>query len=351
MENISEKMEERELYKKIKKNWDSVAKPLDSMGKFENYIARIGTILNNERPELGKCAVVVFGADNGIVAEGVSQSGQEVTTLCMENFTKMQTSVCVMAKANDIDIIPVDIGVNSDLENIPEDSILVRKKVRMGTRNFHIEPALTNEEVKNAMEVGMEMAYYCKEEGYEMIGIGEIGIGNTTTTSAIAASLLKCSAKEVTGRGAGLEDEGLKRKTAVIDEAIERYDLHNAAPMEILRCVGGLDIAGMAGLYIGAAKCGLPVILDGVISIVTALLTERYMPGVKEYMIPSHMSKEPAAVKIAGELNMSPVIDAEMALGEGTGAVMMISLLKTAYEVYKNGCLFEDTKIEQYERF
>lgn len=339
----------KKLYDKIKKNWDMVAKPLDSMGVFEDFISRIGAINENERPALSKNVVVVFASDNGIVGEGISQSDQDITAICTRNIVNMQTSVCVMAKANNIDILPVDMGVNYDFEE--ELTKLRRCKIRKSTRNFLKEPAMTKEELEMAINTGISICGELKEKGYEMIGVGEIGIGNTTTSSAVAASLLKCDAKVVTGRGAGLDDKGLARKIEVIDMAIKQYGLYELEPLEILRIVGGYDIAGMVGIYLGAVKYSIPVVLDGVISMVAALVAYRIDKEVKDYIIPSHLSREPAATKIKEEIGLTPVIDASMALGEGTGAVMMISLLKTANEVYKNSLSFESTGISQYERF
>lgn len=336
-----------DLYREIKKRWDAVAKPLDSMGYFEHFISQIGAINETVKPRFDKCAIVVFAADNGIVEEGISQSEQALTAICTQNIANMNTSVCVMAKANQTEVLVVDVGVNAVLD-VPN---LRNEKVRMGTRNFHKEKALTKAEVLQAMQVGMNLAVEYKQKGYDLLGVGEIGIGNTTTSSAVTASLLGCPAQEVTGRGAGLSDERLARKIEAIDEAILRYDLYHADPLEVLCCVGGLDLAGMVGFYIGAAMCQIPIVLDGVISMATALVANRLVPGVCDIMVPSHTSKEPAAAAIVKELGLTPVLQAQMALGEGTGAAMMIGLLKTANEVYRSSGSFVDAGIEQYERF
>ncbi len=220
----------------------------------------------------------------------------------------------------------------------------------MGTRNFLKEPAMTIEETNEAMQVGIDMIAKFKEKGYGLIGIGEMGIGNTTTTSAVAAGLLKLSANEVTGRGAGLDDAGLNRKRKAVADAIEKYDLYNQDAFTILQTVGGYDIAAMTGACIGAKKYGMPVVLDGVISQVAALLAERLTPGVKEFIIPSHISREPVSIIICRELNMLPVIDANMALGEGTGAALMFSLLNVANKVYLDCVPFAESGVEQYKR-
>ena len=205
-------------------------------------------------------------------------------------------------------------------------------------------------EAIRAIATGIDMAFLCKKAGYKILATGELGIGNTTTSSAVAAALLKCEVPKVTGRGAGINDTGLARKQKVIEEAIQTYDLYHADALTILRTVGGLDIAGLVGLCIGGAMCHLPIVLDGVISMVAALLAEQLVPGTKEYYIPSHKGKEPAIEMLAKELELEPVIDGNMALGEGTGAVMMFALLDVALSIYQGKTTFNDIRIGQYER-
>ena len=286
-------------------------------------------------------------ADNGIVAEGISQSGQEVTAAVTENLGIRNTSVCKMAKKAGADVIPVDIGVNTK-KVFPG---VLDCKVRMGTRNFREDAAMTEEEAWQAITVGVELVRKCKETGYTLLGTGEMGIGNTTTSAAMAAALLGLSAGTVTGRGAGLSDAGLLHKQQIIREALEKYQLKKAEPMRILCTVGGLDIAGLCGVFLGGAKYQIPIVADGVISAVAALTAERLCPGVREYVIPSHRGKEPASELLMRELQLTPVIDAGLALGEGTGAVMMFSLLDLAMTLYESGATFGDFAIDQYERF
>lgn len=330
----------------VLKNWDKVAKPLDGMGRFEGLIAKIGAIVKSDEIDISKKTVVIMCADNGIVEEGISQSKQEVTIAVAEMMGKGLSSVCRMAKTIGADTIPVDIGLNFDRQL----SGILSKKVRCGTRNFHKEPAMTEQEVIRAIAVGIEMVAYCKEAGYKIIATGEAGIGNTTTSSAVASALLQCEPSEVTGRGAGLSDVGLLHKQQIIEEAIQKYDLYHVDPFTVLKTVGGLDIAGLVGICIGGAMYGVPIVLDGVISMSAALLAERMFPGTKYVYIPSHIGKELAIKRIAEELNLEPVIDGKLALGEGTGAVMMFPLLDMALSVYQNRTTFEDIKLEQYTR-
>lgn len=347
LERISVTAPDEEIRRKVLKNWDSVAKPLDGLGRFETLTAQIGAIIGTEKINLSKKAVIVMCADNGIVEEGVSQSGQEVTAAVAKSLGRGVSSVGRMAAVIGADVIPVDIGINGE-ESIPG---VLAGKIRAGTRNFLKEPAMTERETVFAIAAGIKLAYFCKDKNYSILATGEMGIGNTTTSSAVAAALLQCSAEKVTGRGAGLTRSGLSRKCQVIREAIEKYDLYHADPLTVLATVGGLDIAGLAGVCIGGALTGLPVVLDGVISMAAALAADRLVPGTAAYCLPSHRGKEPAVWRIAEELGLKPVIDAEMALGEGTGAVMMFSLLDMTLSVYQNRTTFEDIRIEQYQRF
>lgn len=330
----------------VKNAWDRIAKPLDSMGRFEELTAQIGAILGTVQFDIGKKAVIVMCADNGIVAEGVSQSGQEVTAAVAAAMGRQQSSVCRMAASIGADVIPVDIGINraEKIEGVLE------RKITLGTRDFLREPAMTEAETLAAVRVGMELAAACKEKGYGLIATGEMGIGNTTTSSAVAAALTGCRAEAVTGRGAGLSDEGLSHKRQVIDAALNRYRFGDDETLRILSCVGGLDIAGLVGVFIGGAVCRLPVVMDGVISATAALAAERLKPGVRDYMIASHKSREPAASRILDELQLSPVIDASLALGEGTGAVMLFALLDMAMALYEGRTGFSDIGVEQYRR-
>lgn len=350
---------DEKIRKQVQQIWDGVAKPLNGLGKFEDIVAQIGAILGTAEIDLSRKAVIVMCADNGIVEEGVSQSGQEVTSIVTEFMGQNKTSVGKMAKVAGADVIPVDIGINNStvFEGVRG------CKVAMGTKNFLKEPAMTEEQALQAISTGIELVGECKEKGYQLIGTGEMGIGNTTTSSAMAAALIGCEVDAITGRGAGLSDEGLVRKKQVIGEALKLYGLDRESKKsqrdmnekewawKSLVSVGGLDIAGLIGVYLGGAIYRLPIVMDGVISTVAALTAERLVPGVKSYMIGSHKSKEPAVLILNKELKTEPIIDGMMALGEGTGAVMLFSLLDMAMALYDTQTTFDDMEIEQYERF
>lgn len=335
------------IQQQIKKNWDSLAKPLDGLGVFETIFARIGAMQGNTMPDIRRKAVLVMCADNGIVEEHISQSGQEVTAMVAESMGQGNSSVCKMAAAIGCEVIPVDIGINT---NRVYPGVLPRK-ISRGTANFLRTPAMTKEQACAAINVGIELVEQCKQKGYGILGTGEMGIGNTTTSSAMAAALLGCPAERVTGRGAGLDDTGLKHKQQVIEEALQQYQLQPEEALRILCCVGGLDIAGMVGVFLGGALYHVPIVIDGVISAVAAVCASRLCPGTEAYMIPSHKGKEPAAGLLLQELSLQPVLEAGLALGEGTGTVFLFSMLDVALTLYREGTTFADIALAPYERY
>ena len=345
---------DQDTYKEIKDRWDRVAKPLGSLGRFEEMTARMGAVQGSADIDISKRAVIMMCADNGIVEEGVSQSGQDVTAAVASWMGRGESSVCKMARTCGADTIPVDVGINMD----GSPAGVTDRKVMRGTRNFAVLPAMTEDECMQAINAGIDTVCECSIEGYGLLATGEMGIGNTTTSAALAAALLDLDVGSVTGRGAGLNDAGLERKKQVIEDALARYahaeDADCGSPeytMEMLSCVGGLDIAALAGVFIGGAIYHIPVIVDGFISAVAALVADRLAPGCRQCMLASHAGREPGMKHILDALGLEPVIDAGLALGEGTGAVMLIPLLDAALSLYSEGLAFEETEVEQYERF
>ena len=327
--------------------WNRIAKPLHSLGRLEDMVIQLAGITGSATLAPRKKAVLIFCADNGIIAENVTQSDNDVTAIVTENFTRGITSVNALSRVCGADVYPVDVGVARDLYC----SGLDVRKVAYGTRNFAKEPAMTREETVQAICTGIQLVKEKKEAGYNLIATGEMGIGNTTTSSAVAAALLSCDPKEITGKGAGLSDTALLRKIAVVEEGIQMHELYQADAFDVLCAVGGLDIAGLSGVFIGGALAHVPVVIDGVISAVAALAAERMIPGVRDYVIPSHKSREPAAERILEELGVRPVLDAGLALGEGTGAVMMCGLLDIARTLYGERTTFADIDVAPYHRF
>ena len=325
------------------KRWDSIGKPLHSLGKIETLVMQIAGITGSASVNIKKRALVPMCADNGVVAEGVTQTGQEVTAIVAENFLTGDTSACVMCRQCGTDVFPVDVGMVSDTK-VPRDL-----KVMNGTRNMAKEPAMTREEAVRGIEAGIEMVRRLKEKGYTLIATGEMGIGNTTTSSAVASVLLDNPVEMMTGRGAGLSGEGLKRKIAAIQKAVSKNQPDPKDAIDVLAKVGGLDIAGMAGVFLGGAAMHIPVVIDGFISCVAALVAQRICPLVKDYMIASHVSKEPAASLILEALDKEAVLHGEMCLGEGSGAVALFPFLDMGIAVYESMSTFEEIKVDQYK--
>lgn len=330
-----------------KKRWESVAKPLYSLGKLEDAVIQMAGMKGICDYTLTKRGLIIMCADNGVVEEGVTQTGQEVTAVVADNFTKCATSACIMSQSAGVDLFPVDIGMAVDVPSVTKEE----QKVAYGTKNFAKEPAMTEAEVWQAINVGIQMVSRLKEEGYDILAVGEMGIGNTTTSSAVAAVLLGQSVEVVTGKGAGLSDAGLKKKIAVIQEAIARMQPNPANPIDVLAKVGGLDIAGMMGVFLGGAIHRIPIVIDGFISSVAALCAMRIAPVAKAYMLPSHVSKEPAGALMLEALGVSPLLTCDMCLGEGTGAVAAIPIYEMGLSVFQKMSTFEEVHIEQYQPF
>lgn len=328
-----------------RKRWMSVAKPLFSLGKLEDAVIRMAGMKRTADYGLEKKALVIMCADNGVVAEGVTQTGQEVTAIVADNFTKKAASVAIMSEVAHADLFPVDIGMATDVPSVTKKE----QKIAYGTKNLAQEPAMTKEEAWKAVMVGVHMARQLKEQGYDILATGEMGIGNTTSSSAVASVLLDKTAEEVTGKGAGLTTEGLHRKIEVIQNAIELHQPEREDPLDVLAKVGGLDIAGLTGVYLGGALCHIPVVIDGFISAVAALCAMRMVPAARDYMMPSHVSKEPAGQMLLDALNVSPFLTCDMCLGEGSGAVAVFPLLEMGLSVYRQMGTFEEAKIEKYE--
>ena len=327
------------------RRWDSIAHPLNSLGMLERDIIRIAGITGDPNVDLSKKAVVAMCADNGVVAEGVTQTGQEVTAIVTENMSKGDTSVCCMARVAGAEVIPVDIGVARPVtgENIRQCC------VRRGTANMTKGPAMSREEAAKAVMTGILLVEELKQVGFRLLATGEMGIGNTTTSSAIVSVLLGKDPAEVTGRGAGLTSEGLERKIHAIRTAIAVNQPDSADSLDVLHKVGGLDIAGLAGVFLGGAIHRVPVLVDGFISSAAALVAAAICPAAKDYMLASHASNEPAGRMVLETLGLTPFLHAGMCLGEGTGAVAVMPLLDMGAAVYREMCTFAATDIEAYE--
>lgn len=342
-------------YFAAERHWDGIGKPLKGLGELERLIQKIAGILGTHKLTPGRKEILAFCADNGVVEEGVTQTDSSVTRIVAGNMAAGTASVCLMAKAAGAEVIPVDMGMNTPVEH-PH---MRQCAVAGGTKNFAKEPAMTKEQCLKALWTGIKLAEERKEAGTWLCGAGEMGIGNTTTSAALAAALLRVPPEEICGRGAGLSDEGLGKKRAVIRRAIEAYDLWNQDPLTVLAAVGGFDLAGIAGFYIGCAAYHLPVVMDGAISLTAGLcaceiekqLTGRTESYIQEYLLPSHQGREPVCHRICERMSLHPVIHADLALGEGTGAALLFPLIDQAMAVYLENKTFADIHVEAYRDY
>ena len=342
--NLNIKPADERARKLAQAHWDSIAKPLNGLGKLESAVTSIAALTGSERVNIGKRAVAVLCADNGVVAEGVTQTDASVTATMAGQIRDHRSSVCLMAHAAGADVFAHDMGMLTYVEGVDGCHL------SDGTANIAVGAAMTREQAHAAIQYGIDLVKNYAQMSYNILVTGEMGIGNTTTSGAVAAALLNMPAESVAGRGAGLSDSGLERKCQVIRHAIEINRPDASDPIDVLHKLGGFDIAGMVGMFIGGGLYRVPIVVDGLISSVAALIAARLCPNCRCAMIASHTSKEPAAGAILAELRLDPIIYAEMKLGEGTGGVCMLPLLDMALSVYNGSAAFSDTGIEQYRK-
>lgn len=331
-----------EKRKVVKEKWDGLVKPLGSLGTLEEMTIKLAGITGKEKNQLKKKAVVVMSADNGILEEGVSASPMVFTTLLTEAMAKGITGVATLAKQAQADIVTVDIGLNSDFKH----ENVIDRKISMGTKNFAKEAAMTYDQAVKSIEVGIEIGDQLFKEGYDILGTGELGMGNTTTSSAILAVLSDLKVDQTCGVGAGATKDQLTLKINTIKKALELHKPNKEDPIDAISKVGGYDIGGMCGLFLSAAKNRRPIVMDGFISSAAALCAIRLNPLVKDYIIPSHLSDEPGAKYMFQELGMEPIFNLKMRLGEGSGCPLVFQMLETALFTLENMGTFEEATID-----
>lgn len=335
---------DKAAYKAASERWDSIAKPLGSFGILEEAVKKIAAVHGTPDVSITPRTAVVMCADHGVVAAGVTQCGSEVTAECAEAIAEGRSNINAVADTYGINVIAVDIGMANDAHS----SNIINKKTARGTQNITRGEAMTEEQLISAVTAGMDIAKQLHENGTKLIVTGEMGIGNTTSAAAIASVLLGLPPEAVTGRGAGLSSEGLLRKIDAVKRAIEVNKPDRKDPAGVLRKLGGFEIAGMTGLFLGGAYYRVPVVIDGVISAAAAAIACGIEPLCAEYMLASHCSHEPAAEGLLLLCGSTPVINAGLRLGEGTGAALFVSLLDGALALYNNAHRFSDTSIERY---
>ena len=328
----------REAMEEARKRQEKLAKPPGSLGKLEELSIQIAGITGKVCNHLEKKHLLIFAADNGVVCEGVSSAPQSVTLKQAVNLTEGKTGAAVLADRFGVKITVCDVGINGDISGT---SVLDRK-IAHGTNNIAQGPAMTKEQAVKAVITGAEFA---RSTEADIIGVGEMGIGNTTTASAVSAVLLDADAEKVTGRGGGLTDNAFNKKKAVIKKAIEINQPDKNDVIDVISKIGGLDIAAMCGAFLGAAASGKPVVVDGFISAAAALCAVRLCPLVSNYLIASHASSETGFDFVMKELGISPMLNLNMRLGEGSGCVLAFQIAEAACAVMNNMATFEEAGI------
>jgi nicotinate-nucleotide--dimethylbenzimidazole phosphoribosyltransferase len=388
---------DKEAMEACKLRWNEVAKPLYSLGTFEKHLIQIAGIVGCQDIKLDKKAIVVMCSDNGVVEEGVTQTDQSVTAIVAGHIAEGKGNINTLARYSGAQVIAVDIGMNtgeldkhiewektkeldshierekseeldkhrerekteklSKHEEVARQGItevtflkgLIAAKVAQGTGNIAKGAAMSRAQAVQAMMTGINLMRELKDKGYSIVGTGEMGIGNTTTSSAMASVMLKLPVKTLTGPGAGLSKEGVLHKIQVIEQAIEVNRPDSSDPVDVLAKIGGFDIAGITGLFLGGMLYRLPVVIDGIISAVAALTACRINPDAVHFMLASHQGREKACDYILKELGLTPVIYGDLALGEGSGTAFLFPLLDMAEAVYRNSPTFSGMKIAAYE--
>ena len=356
---------DRQAVFKAKERQDALAKPPGSLGGLEEMSVRIAGMTGHVINRMGQGCVAVFCADNGVAREGVASAPQSVTRAQTINFTRRLTGVGALAKSYDSELLIVDMGVKDPIpaelytaEPLKDTSKIVDRRIRETgeTDNLAKGPAMTESEALTAIETGMEMADAVYAEGFSMIGIGEMGIGNTTTSAALISAMTGKSSEDTVGRGGGVNDEGFARKKEIVDRVSAEFrrsggilkcpqEERASLMVEALAQMGGFDICAMTGAYLGAARCRMPVVIDGYISATAALAASVIAPAAADYMIASHVSFEKGYMLAIESLGTKPFLSLDMRLGEGSGCPIAFSIIRGACDVMANMGTFDEAEI------
>jgi nicotinate-nucleotide--dimethylbenzimidazole phosphoribosyltransferase len=325
---------------------DSLTKPRGSLGRLEEMSILLAGMKADPFPSVERKAVIVMAADHGVAQEGVSAYPSDVTAQMVLNFVRGGAAINVLAHQARARVTVVDIGVNADFEPMPG---LIRRKVLCGTRNMAQGPAMTREEAGQALQVGVDVLIKEAANGLDLIATGDMGIGNTTPSSAIAAVLTGLPVEQVVGRGTGIDDQALERKVKVIEQALQLNQPDRNDALDVLHKVGGLEIAGLAGVMIAAASRRIPIVVDGCISTASAMIAVSLAPGVREYLIGSHQSVEIGHQAMLRHLNLKPLLDLNLRLGEGTGSALAFHLVEASTRILREMATFEEAGVSDKE--
>ena len=323
---------------------DRLTKPVGSLGRLEELAARYVAMTRDEAPKPPRAAIFTLAADHGVAVEGVSAYPSAVTAQMVVNFLRGGAAVNVLAAHAHADVRVVDIGVAHEFGPVAG---LIAKKVALGTRNFLVEPAMSRAQAEAALAVGVELADSASREGIGVIGTGEMGIGNTTASAAMTAVMTGLPPGRVTGRGTGVDDEAWKKKIAVIEHALALHRPAPTDPVGVLAAVGGFEIAGLAGLILGAAAHRMPVVLDGFIAGAAALIAAQLQPRSTQYMLASHLSVECGHDAALERLGLRPLLNLDLRLGEGTGACLALNLLHAALKILTSMATFQEAGVSE----
>lgn len=332
-----------QVMKDVKTKIDNLAKPIGSLGTLEDIVIKLSGINEKAVKTIEKKSIVIMCADNGIVDEGVSTCPQSTTLTVSLNFVKGTTGVCLLSKYAGSDLTVVDIGINAEVD----DSRILNRKISYGTRNIAKEAAMSREDVIKAINVGIDIVKDLKKNGYDMLGTGEMGVGNTSTSAAVISVLTGIHSDNIVGKGSGLTDLGLENKKEVIRRAIEVNKPDKSDTIDVLSKVGGLDIAGLCGCFLGAAYERIPIVMDGVISAAAALCAYRLNPLVRDYIFPSHVSMEEGSRTVLAEMGLQSMINLNMRLGEGSGCPFTFKIADMALFTLCNMSSFNESGISK----
>jgi nicotinate-nucleotide--dimethylbenzimidazole phosphoribosyltransferase len=336
---------QNDLLQKACLRLDSLTKPQGSLGRLEEFAQKLVLMTGQEIPyPFTKKVIFTFAGDHGVVDEGVSLFPKEVTIQMVYNFLRGGAAINVLARHAGADEVVVDIGVDYDF-GVEKD--LLSRKVVKGTNNMRKGPAMTREEAQKCIDTGIELALEYAGKGYGIFGTGEMGIGNTTSSSAIASVITRATVREVTGRGTGITDETLVHKIKVIEDAIALNKPDPGDPIGVLAKVGGAEIGGIAGLILGAASKKIPVVIDGFISTAGALIAYAIEPAVKDYMFAAHNSVEKGHAIILEKIGLKPILDLDLRLGEGTGAAIGMFIIEAGLKIYREMATFDEAGVSK----
>jgi nicotinate-nucleotide--dimethylbenzimidazole phosphoribosyltransferase len=331
---------QRDILPLLQKHLDNLTKPPGSLGRLEELARNFGLMRGSTQLVAQKKAIFTFAADHGVSRAGVSAYPREVTAQMVFNFLSGGAAINVLCRHYGIQNVVIDVGVDYEFPELPG---LINRKIARGTENFHETAAMSHDQAVRAIESGMDLA-----EGYDLIGTGEMGIGNTTSSAAILAVFAGIPVEEVAGRGTGIDDERLRHKTQILREALGRHNPDSRSPLDVLAKIGGFEIGAIAGLILGAASRRIPVVIDGFISGAGAIVATALEPACRDYLFFSHLSRERAHKLMLEFFDARPILDLDLCLGEGTGAAIVIDVISAGIRIYNEMATFESASVSRH---